>query len=128
VATKRLQTRERIDTLSLSAWQTLLGGLGLAALALAFPSRPMTWSPQLAFAVLYNGVLVGAVCWFLWFWALQKLDAGLASLGILSVPVLGVLFGVVLLGERPSPIEWWGIAAIVAALCVIALGALRRPG
>ena len=128
VATKRLQTRERIDTLSLSAWQTLLGGAGLVALALAFPSRPMSWSPQLVFAVLYNGVLVGAVCWFLWFWALQHLDAGLASLGILSVPVLGVLFGVVLLGERPSPIEWWGIAAVVAALCVIALGALRRPG
>lgn len=128
VATKRLQTRERVDTLSLSAWQTLLGGAGLVALAVAFPSRPMDWSPQLVFAVLYNGVLVGAVCWFLWFWALQNLDAGLASLGILSVPVLGVLFGVVLLGERPSPIEWWGIAAIVAALCVIALGALRRPG
>lgn len=88
----------------------------------------MAWSPQLVFAVLYNGVLVGAVCWFLWFWALQNLDAGLASLGILSVPVLGVLFGVVLLGERPSSLEWWGIAAIVAALCVIALGALRRPG
>lgn len=128
VVTKRLQMRERVDTLSLSAWQTLLGGAGLVALALAFPSRPMSWSPQLVFAVLYNGVLVGAVCWFLWFWALQNLDAGLASLGILSVPVLGVLFGVALLGERPSPIECWGIAAIVAALCVIALGALRRPG
>ena len=128
VVTKRLQTRERVDTLSLSAWQTLLGGAGLVALALAFPSRAMSWSPQLAFAVLYNGVLVGAVCWFLWFWALQNLDAGLASLGILSVPVLGVLFGVVLLGERPSSLEWWGIAAIVAALCVIALGALRRHG
>ncbi|HUJ86206.1 MAG TPA: DMT family transporter [Burkholderiales bacterium] len=127
VVTKRLQTRERIDTLSLSAWQTLLGGAGLVALAFAFPSRPMSWSPQLVFAVLYNGVLVGAVCWFLWFWALQKLDAGLASLGILSVPVLGVLFGVVLLGERPSAMEWCGIGAIVAALGVVALGALRRP-
>ncbi len=128
VATKRLQTRQRVDTLSLSAWQTLLGGAGLVALAIAFPSRPMSWSPQLVFAVLYNGVLVGAVCWFLWFWALQNLDAGLASLGILSVPVLGVVFGVILLGERPSAIEWCGIAAIVAALCVIALGALRRKG
>lgn len=126
VATKRLQTRERVDTLSLSAWQTLLGGAGLAALALAFPSHPMSWSPQLVFAVLYNGVLVGAVCWFLWFWALQNLDAGLASLGILSVPVLGMLFGVVLLGERLSGAEWTGVALIVAALALIALAAARR--
>jgi drug/metabolite transporter (DMT)-like permease len=126
VVTKRLQTRERVDTLSLSAWQTLLGGAGLVALALAFPTRPMNWSPQLLFAVLYNGVLVGAVCWFLWFWALQHLDAGLASLGILSVPVLGLVFGVVLLGERLSAGEWAGVALIVAALALIALAAARR--
>ena len=126
VVTKRLQTRERVDTLSLSAWQTLLGGLALVALALAFPSGPMHWSPQLVFAVLYNGVLVGGVCWFLWFWALQTLDAGLASLGILSVPVLGVLFGVVLLGERLSTPEWSGIALIVAALALIVLAAARQ--
>jgi drug/metabolite transporter (DMT)-like permease len=127
VVTKRLQTRHRVDTLSLSAWQTLLGGAGLVALALAFPSRPMSWSPLLVFAVLYNGVLVGAVCWFLWFWALQHLDAGLASLGILSVPVLGLLFGVALLGERLSTGEWTGVALIVVALALIALAAARRP-
>jgi len=128
VVTKRLQTRQRIDTLSLSAWQTLLGGAGLVALALAFPSRPMNWSPQLVFAVLYNGVLVGAVCWFLWFWALQKLDAGLASLGILSVPVLGAGFGVVLLGERLAASEWAGMAFIVAALALTGVAAGRATG
>ncbi len=126
VVTKRLQTRERVDTLSLSAWQTLLGGAGLVALAIAFPSRPMHWSPMLVFAVLYNGVLVGAVCWFLWFWALQKLDAGLASLGILSVPVLGAGFGVALLGERLTPAEWSGMALIVAALGLTAVAARMR--
>jgi drug/metabolite transporter (DMT)-like permease len=126
VLTKRLQTRARIDTLSLSAWQTLLGGAGLVALAFAFPTRPMYWTPLLAFAVLYNGVLVGAICWFLWFWALQKLDAGLASLGILSVPVLGAAFGVLLLGERLSAPEWSGMALIVAALALAAFAAQRR--
>ena len=126
VATKRLQTRHRVDTLSLSAWQTLLGGAGLVALAIAFPSRPMHWSPQLVFAVVYNGVLVGAVCWFLWFWALQNLDAGLASLGILSVPVLGAAFGVTVLGERLTPTEWSGMALIAAALGLIAVATRRR--
>jgi drug/metabolite transporter (DMT)-like permease len=126
VLTKRLQMRARIDTLSLSAWQTLLGGAGLALLALAFPSRPMHWSPVLVFAVLYNGVLVGAICWFLWFWALQKLDAGLASLGILSVPVLGAAFGVLLLGERLSTPEWGGMGLIVAALALAAFAAQQR--
>ena len=129
VVTKRLQTRHRVDTLSLSAWQTLLGGAGLVALAIAFPSRPMSWSPQLVFAVVYNGVLVGAVCWFLWFWALQNLDAGLASLGILSVPVLGAGFGVTLLGERLTRWEWAGMGLILAALVLTGAAAGRawRP-
>ena len=129
VVTKRLQTRHRVDTLSLSAWQTLLGGAGLVALAIAFPSRPMSWSPQLVFAVVYNGVLVGAVCWFLWFWALQNLDAGLASLGILSVPVLGAGFGVTLLGERLTRWEWAGMGLILAALALTGAAAGRawRP-
>ena len=126
VLTKRLQMRERVDTLSLSAWQTLLGGAGLVLLAFAFPSRPMHWSPTLVFAVLYNGVLVGAICWFLWFWALQKLDAGLASIGILSVPVLGAAFGVLLLGERLAAPEWGGMGLIVAALALTAFAAQRR--
>ena len=128
VATKRLQTRHRVDTLSLSAWQTLLGGAGLVALAIAFPSRPMQWSPQLVFAVVYNGVLVGAVCWFLWFWALQNLDAGLASLGVLAVPVLGAAFGVTVLGERLSPPEWAGMALIVVALGLTGVSAGRGWG
>lgn len=126
VVTKRFQMRHRVDTLSLSAWQTLLGGAGLVALAIAFPSRPMHWSPQLVFAVVYNGVLVGAACWFMWFWALQNLDAGLASLGILSVPVLGAAFGVTLLGERLTPMEWSGMALIVAALGLIAVATRAR--
>jgi drug/metabolite transporter (DMT)-like permease len=125
VVTKRLQTRHRVDTLSLSAWQTLLGGAGLVALAIAFPSRPMQWSAQLVFAVVYNGVLVGAVCWFLWFWALQNLDAGLASLGILSVPVLGAVFGVTLLGERLTRLEWAGMGLIAVALALTGAAAGR---
>lgn len=130
VITKRLQTRHRVDTLALSAWQAVLGGAGLVLLALLFPSRPTQWTPNLVFALLYNGVLVSAVCWYLWFWVLARLDAGLASFGILAVPVLGVLFGVLELGERPRLAEWAGIGLILAALALTAVavrGARPRP-
>lgn len=121
VVTKRLQTRHRVDTLALSAWQSVLGGAGLVLLALLFPSRPTAWTPNLIFALLYNGLLVSAICWFLWFWVLARLDAGLASFGILAVPVLGVVFGVLQLGERPRPMEWAGIGLIVVALALTAV-------
>ena len=79
VITKRLQTRHRVDTLALSAWQSALGGAGLVLLALLFPSQETRWTPNLIFALVYNAVLVSAICWVLWFWVLARLDAGLAS-------------------------------------------------
>lgn len=126
VVTKRLQTRSRIDTLSLIAWQVLLGGAALVALALAFPGRPARWNAELVFAIAYNGVLVSAIGWFCWFWVLGRLEAGLASFGILAVPVLGALFSAALLGERPSALEWAGMALIVAALGLAARAAVLR--
>jgi len=127
IATKHLQTRARVDTLSLIAWQVLFGGGALAALALVVPGEPAHWNAALVFAIVYNGVLVSALGWFLWFWALQRLDAGTASFGILAVPVLGALFSAALLGERPSALDWAGMALIVAALALAARAALRKP-
>lgn len=127
VVTKRLQNRARIDTLSLIAWQVLFGGGVLVLLALTLPGRPAQWNGELVFAIVYNGVLVGAAGWFLWFWALARLDAGLASFGILAVPVLGALFSAALLGERPAALDWAGMALIVAALGLAARASLRGP-
>jgi drug/metabolite transporter (DMT)-like permease len=126
VVTKRLQTRTGIDTLSLIAWQVLMGGAALALLAALFPGPRPAWNAQLVFAIVYNGALVSALGWFLWFWALARLDAGLASFGILAVPVLGALFSAALLGERPSTLEWGGMALIVAALALSARTAVSR--
>ncbi len=126
VVTKRLQTRARIDTLSLIGWQVVFGGGALILLALLIPGRPAAWNGQLVFAIVYNGVLVGAAGWFLWFWALSRLDAGLASFGILAVPVLGALFSAALLGERPGILDWGGMVLIVVALWLAARASLRR--
>jgi drug/metabolite transporter (DMT)-like permease len=127
VVTKRLQSRTGIDTLSLIGWQVVFGGAALVLLALAFPGPPANWNRELVFALLYNGVLVSALGWFLWFWALARLEAGLASFGILAVPVLGALFSALLLGERPSATEWGGMALIVLALGLAARAALQKP-
>jgi drug/metabolite transporter (DMT)-like permease len=126
VATKRLQTRTRIDTLSLIAWQVLFGGAALILLALAFPGPPAQWNATLVLAIVYNGVLVSALGWFLWFWAMARLDAGLASFGILAVPVLGALFSAALLGERPDAREWSGMVLIIGALVLATRAGLRR--
>ncbi|MGH8688500.1 MAG: DMT family transporter [Burkholderiales bacterium] len=126
VVTKRLQDRSGMDNLTLIAWQVLLGGALLVPLALAYPGPPAQWNAELVFAIAYNGILVNAMGWYLWFWAVDRLGAGLGSFGVLAVPVLGAIFSAILLGERPDALDWTGMALVAAALALSARAALRN--
>jgi drug/metabolite transporter (DMT)-like permease len=126
VLTKRLNAAQANDPFAFSAWQSLIGALFLGALVLGFPEGQVQWTATLGFALAYNALLVYGLMWFAWFWVLQRLDAGIASLGTLAVPLIGVLAGVAFLGERPTPLEWAGMAAIATALLITASAASRR--
>ena len=129
ILSKRLQVRHTVDPLALNAWQLLVGGLVLGTIAAPFPSREWTWSPYVVFALAFNIVIVSALSWFAWFWVLQRLESGVASLSTLAVPVVAVVSGVIELGERPSALEWSGIALVVIALGITASSAKgTEPG
>jgi drug/metabolite transporter (DMT)-like permease len=120
VLSKRLfQKHPEVTPLRLTAWQMLIGTLGLVILALASHERSVTWSGEYIAALLYNGLLSSGVCWVLWAVVVQKLSANAAGLTSLAVPVAGVLFAWGLLNERPSAAEWFGVALIGAALLTL---------
>ncbi len=130
VVAKILQKRRRVDLLSLTAWQMLLGSVPLVVIALATASGPPVWSASFVWALAYNVLLANALAWFLWLYALRVLSAGSAGLGTLAIPVVGVAAAWIQLGERPSPAETLGMALIVGALGVVTLAqalAGRRP-
>ena len=126
VVTKRMDRLGEVDVISLSAWQVLFGGLLLAAVALAVPSAPIRWTPWMAGAMTYNVVLTSAVAILMWFYVLKVLPAGLAGLGSLATPVLGLFFAHALLGERFSIWEGWGGVLIVAALSLLVFQGLAN--
>ena len=126
VVTKRMDRLGEVDVISLSAWQVLFGGLFLAAVALAVPSAPIRWTPWMAGAMTYNVVLTSAVAILMWFYVLKVLPAGLAGLGSLATPVLGLFFAYALLGERFSFWEGWGGVLIVAALSLLVFQGLAN--
>jgi drug/metabolite transporter (DMT)-like permease len=120
VLSKRLfQQHPDMTPLRLTAWQMLIGTLGLVVLALLGHERAVAWTGSYIAALLYNGLLSSGVCWVLWALAVQKLPANVAGLTSLAVPVAGVLFAWGLLDERPSAPEWVGIALIGLALFVL---------
>ncbi|WIG56999.1 MAG: putative inner membrane transporter YijE [Rhodanobacteraceae bacterium] len=120
VLSKRLfQRHPDVTPLRLTAWQMLIGTLGLVIVALVAPQRPLEWTGTYVAALLYNGLLSSGVCWVLWALVVQRLSANVAGLTSLAVPVAGVLFAWGLLHEQPSNPEWIGIALIGVALLAL---------
>ncbi len=119
VLSKREFQRKQISMLSLTAWQMLFGTVGLVALALLVPERPIEWTPLLIGAIAYNGLLSSGIAWLVWSLVVNRLPAHVAGVSSLAIPVMGVGFAWLLLGERPGLSESIGIALIVAALIAV---------
>ncbi len=121
------QAHPQIDLLTVTAWQMVIGSLPLSLIALLDTQQPILWTPTFVGALIYNILPATAIAFALWYFALSRLPAGIASLGTLVNPVIGVLAAWLQLGERPSLTEGIGIGLILSALVVINLPPQRSP-
>jgi drug/metabolite transporter (DMT)-like permease len=126
VVAKLLQSHHDVDLLSLTAWQMLLGSLPLIIIATLTTSRSPVWSGSFIAALLYTILLINAVGWYLWLFVLHALPAGIAGLGSLAIPVVGVVSAWLQLGERPGIWEGLGMLLIIVALALLTGGELLR--
>jgi drug/metabolite transporter (DMT)-like permease len=96
--------------------------------ALWFESGGLRSAPALEVTsqALYQGVLMGAVSLFSLSRAIVILGASRAVAFISLVPVLGTIIGALVLGERPSFIEWLAVGAISLGVLLAAGPAYRR--
>lgn len=121
---KVIHKRVKFDLLSLTAWQMLFGSLPLLAVALLVPSRPIEWTSYFIAGTIYSSVISQAIALLIWFYILQKLPAGIASMGTLATPVIGITAAALELGERPTMMEAGGMAMIMAGLALLSLYAI----
>ena len=123
---KILRRAARFDLLSLTAWQMLFGAIGLTVVAALLPHAAVHWNGEFIGALAYNVILANALAWILWLYALDRLPAGVASLGTLATPVISVLAAALQLGEIPDTPEIIGMLLIGSALTLISLHAVRK--
>lgn len=127
IVTKRFPVAA--PALAVAAWQLLIGGLvaGIGMLVFEGLPLPKVLSPRVLTALAFHIVIAQALGYFLWFTVIARLPAGIASLGTLMVPAVGVLGSVLLLGERPTPADWLGLVLVMAASSAIMILPGRKP-
>jgi drug/metabolite transporter (DMT)-like permease len=125
IVVKKIAQNHSVDLLSLTAWQMLLGSIPLILVSLLLPSPPVQWTGTFIAALLYNIIPGTAIAYMLWMFALRRLPAGVAGLGTLANPVIGVFAAGVQLGEVPDLAEAIGMILIVIALGFNVLHAMK---
>jgi drug/metabolite transporter (DMT)-like permease len=118
VLMKRFPTA--LPTISLTAWQLLLGGLPVVIGALLLdPGNlpPLSWQASVALA--YNIVIAFIICYWAWFKIVERASVTASSLGTLAIPVVGVLSGILVLGERPGWREYFALLLVLAAIATV---------
>jgi drug/metabolite transporter (DMT)-like permease len=119
VYTKRV--RWEMSMAQLTGWQQSLGGFPFAAgmLLLDPPDALLQMSTHAVLVFLYVLTLPMIVANWIWFVLLARLPASVAGLSTLAIPVVGVLSGAVLLGERVGTGEIVALAFVVTALALV---------
>lgn len=113
-----------LPTFALTGWMMLLGGVpvSLAALALEQDAWRIPGGSAMA-GLLYNTVVAFMFCYWAWNRIVLMVPVAVSSLSALVTPVVGVLSGMLMLGET---LGWQEVIAAALILGAIRL-VLRAP-
>jgi drug/metabolite transporter (DMT)-like permease len=118
------------DPVVVAAWQ-LVTGFVVVVIALAFVEGGLHLTQArlpAVFGMVFTGWVGSGFAYFLWFKIVGRLSAMTASLGILSVPAVGVISTAVMLGEWPTVPDVAGFALIFAASACVLLPSREAVG
>ena len=104
------------DLTALTAWQMLTGALVLMPYTYLAGETVAQWNMVSLLCVAYNGALASAVAFLLWCYIIKHMEAGKAAISILATPVVGVLGGIICLGETMTPMMGAGMLLVFAGI------------
>ncbi len=109
-----------VDPVSATGWQLLVGAAALAAAAILAPGMAGaawdSWNPRLWVLTVVLAIPGTAVAFVLWFWLLRRFSLGRLNTFSYLTPVIGVVLGMTLYGERVGPAEVVGMSLVVAGV------------
>ncbi|HUW00615.1 MAG TPA: EamA family transporter [Gallionella sp.] len=121
VLIKRLRARQKVDLLSLTTWQMMIGAVPLVLLAVAVPEHATDWNAAYIGILAFMSVISTALCWWLWITLLDRVPAWEAGLSVLGTPVVAIVSSRLMMGEEFKLSEAMGILLIGTGLAILSL-------
>lgn len=106
-----------------TAWIMLLGGVPIILGALIFDDLRSLATIGLwpALGIVYNVLVAFAFAHWAWIKIATSVPVSVFSLSMLIIPVVGVLSGMLFLGERPSWLEYAALGLVLASLLSVVI-------
>jgi O-acetylserine/cysteine efflux transporter len=128
VTRKAQESSAGFDPLALVVWASLVPVLPFIALSLWFDPPSSRWAWTAAplsgwLSVAYLGWIATVAAYGMWTALLKRYPANRVAPFSLGVPVVGIVAGMVVLGEAISAWQWAGIVLVIAALACVMFGA-----
>lgn len=116
-----------LPKLQSSAFQMTFGTIGiLIAASLMEFQEPVDLNVQSIYYILFIGILASALCFTVWYLILSLIDMVTATLATLLVPVFGLLFSGLLLGEEITINVLLGTCFILCGIVIAQVHGRRK--
>ena len=119
VLTKRWGRPDGMNSIGVTGWTFLLGGLTLLPFTLIFEGLPHELTARNLGGLVYLVLISGILAYALWFWGLQHLAASSVTFLSLLNPIVAALLGWIVLSQR---LNGWQIVGAVIVLISVVLG------
>lgn len=103
-----------------TTWQMVAGAAALGLYTAITGLGTIQWTPLAAACLAYNGILASSLAFFLWNIVLTRMEAAKAGVASLAVPAVGVICGILFLGEPLTLQMALGMVLVLAGiLCIM---------
>ncbi|MEQ9815183.1 MAG: EamA family transporter [Azospirillaceae bacterium] len=128
VANVQMKNMTDVDHITLNGWMALMAAPQLAVIALIIGDFQLdallTASWEAYGAIVYNVLIVVVLCYSIWLVLLRRHPINLVMPWTLLVPMFGVAFSMLILGEA---LTWNRVVGGVATVIGVGIIVLRRP-
>ncbi len=108
------------DVVQAAGWHFVIGGVVLAAVSGAVEGPPQVdWTPRFVMSLAFLGLVGSALAFWAWFTETLRCPLGQLAAWTFLTPVFGIVFALLLTGERPGGWTATGMVLVLGSLWAV---------